>query len=59
MANEHLKAMVDALIDGNNEQAQVSFHSYLTGRMKDQLNPQDPAATAEPADKTDKKEEKK
>lgn len=55
MSNEHLKSMVDALIDGNTEQAQVAFHSYLTTRMKDQLNPSDPAPVIDDKKVDDKK----
>ena len=34
-----LRDMLDAIIDDNDEKAQVDFHSYLTDKMKDQLNP--------------------
>lgn len=53
---EHLRKLVDAVIGGNNEQAQVSFHSYLTDAMKSKLNEEDDAETSE--DKAEKKEDK-
>lgn len=36
---EKLRDMLDAIVDDNNEQAQVAFHSYLEDKMKEVLNP--------------------
>jgi len=35
-----LNDMLDALIDKNNEQAQVQFHSYLEDKMREVLQPE-------------------
>ncbi len=35
---DKLRDMLDAIIDDNNEKAQVDFHSYVTDKVRDQLN---------------------
>lgn len=34
MSKETLYKVVDAIINDNNEEAEVSFHTYLSGKMK-------------------------
>lgn len=36
-----LNDMLDALINKNNEQAEVHFHDYLEDKMKEVLNPEE------------------
>lgn len=36
---DKLRAMVDALVDDNAEQAQVDFHGYLEDKMREKINP--------------------
>jgi len=33
-SKEKLKKMLDAMIDGNDEQSEVNFHSFLNDKMK-------------------------
>jgi len=35
---QKLKDMLDAIIDGNNEQAQTDFHAYVTAKTKEVLH---------------------
>ena len=37
---DKLRDMLDAIIDDNSEKAQVDFHSYVTDKMKDTLQPE-------------------
>lgn len=37
---EKLKDMLDAIIDDNSEKAEVDFHEYLGGKMRDAINPE-------------------
>ncbi len=38
-----LNDMLDSLIDKNEDQAEVQFHSYLEDKMKEVLSPEDAA----------------
>lgn len=41
MSKDKLKSMLDNMIDGKSEQAQVDFHDYLQDKMKATINPQE------------------
>lgn len=51
---EKLKDMLDAIIDNNTEKAEVDFHSYLQGKMKDVMHgeevEEEPAGEVEDGD---------
>ena len=41
MANkDKLRDMLDAIIDDDTTKAEVDFHEYLSGKMKDVMNPE-------------------
>ena len=52
---DKLRDMLDALIDDNDEKAEVDFHSYVTDKMKDTLglNSDDDEVEVEVEDETD------
>jgi len=37
---EKLRDMLDSIIDDNSEKAEVDFHEYLGGKMRDAINPE-------------------
>lgn len=54
---EELRNMLDAMVDDNQEQAQVHFHNYLEDRMKGIINPMAAAADEEAAPAVDNVED--
>lgn len=56
---EELRNFLDAMVDDNQEQAQVHFHSYLEDKMKDTLNPQPEELEVEDDEVSDGSEEVK
>lgn len=36
---DKLRNMLDAIVDDNNDQAQVDFHGYLENKMREIINP--------------------
>ena len=36
---DKLRDMLDAVIDDNGDKAEVDFHEYLGGKMRDAINP--------------------
>lgn len=55
---EHIKLMVEALINENTEEATIHFHNYMTGTIKNELGITEMAEEYEEEDE-DKKEDKK
>lgn len=40
-SNDELADMIDSLIGGNDDQAQVNFHDYLKPKIQSVITPQD------------------
>jgi hypothetical protein len=49
MSKEALKQVVDAIINDKQEEAEVSFHTYLSDKMKDMLGGEYQAPVPAPA----------
>lgn len=57
---EKLKSMLDAMIDGNDEQAQVHIHSFVVDKVKTMIHGEQPAeeiVTPDPTIPAEKTEE--
>lgn len=37
---EEIRKFLDAMVDGNSEQADVHFHNFVTDKMKNLVNPE-------------------